>query len=119
VKAWIFGIARNRARKFRGRHGRPRPPLQLVHGASAVAPDEAMQWRRAAVVVEHFLETLDDDKRAVFVLADLEGMTAPEVAAATGTKLNTVYSRLRAARGLFAKVVARAQAQRRRSGEPA
>ena len=34
-------------------------------------------------------------------------LTAPEIALATGTKLNTVYSRLRAARVLFDRAVRR------------
>jgi RNA polymerase sigma-70 factor, ECF subfamily len=34
----------------------------------------------------------------VFVLAEIEGMTAPEIAAALHINVNTVYSRLRAAR---------------------
>ena len=78
-------------------------------------PDETLQWREAAGVVERFLASLDEDKRAVFVLAELEGMTAPEVAETLSTKLNTVYSRLRTARALFAKAVERAEARRRRA----
>lgn len=120
VKAWVFGIARNLARKYRERQGRPRPQLQLVQGGAPQRPDEALQWREAASVVERFLATLDEDKRAVFLLAELEGMTAPEVAEVLGTNLNTVYSRLRTARELFARVVARAEARRtrRRHREP-
>ena len=112
VRAWIFGIARNLARKHRERSNR-RTPLQLVPREPRT-PDEALQWREAAGVVERFLASLDEDKRAVFVLAELEGMTAPEVAETLSTKLNTVYSRLRAARALFAKAVQRAEARRRR-----
>ena len=114
VKAWVFGIARNLARKYRERQGRARPQLQLVHGGAPARPDDALQWREAAVVVERFLAALDEDKRAVFVLAELEGMTAPEVAETIGVNLNTVYSRLRTARALFAKAVARAEARRQR-----
>jgi RNA polymerase sigma-70 factor (ECF subfamily) len=114
VKAWVFGIARNLARKYRERQGRPRPQLQLVHGGAPEQPDDAVQWREAASVVERFLAGLDEDKRTVFVLAELEGMTAPEVAEILGTKLNTVYSRLRAGRALFARAVARAEAARDR-----
>lgn len=113
VRAWIFGIARNLARKHRERSGR-RAPLQLVP-TEPRTPDETLAWREAAGVVERFVASLDEDKRAVFVLAELEGMTAPEVAETLSTKLNTVYSRLRAARGLFAKAIERAEARRRRA----
>ena len=44
------------------------------------------------------LDQLDDDKRAVYVLAELEGMTAVEIAEGLGTNVNTIYTRLRVAR---------------------
>jgi RNA polymerase sigma-70 factor (ECF subfamily) len=58
------------------------------------------------------LDRLDDDKRLVLVLADIEELTAPEIAELTGTPLNTVYTRLRRARIEFNAAMA---AQRRRS----
>jgi RNA polymerase sigma-70 factor (ECF subfamily) len=41
-------------------------------------------------------------------------MSAPEIAEAVGIPLNTVYSRLRAARAEFAAHVARLEARRQR-----
>ena len=41
------------------------------------------------------LDKLPSEKRAVIVLCDLEGLSAPEVAEITGTKEGTVRSRLR------------------------
>ena len=69
-----------------------------------------------------FLESLDPDKRAVFVMAELEQMTAPEIAVALSANANTVYSRLRAARIAFEQVLcasrgnAPEQAERKRDG---
>ena len=60
--------------------------------------------------IDRFLDSLDDDLRAAFVLAELEQLTAPEIAAVVGLPLNTVYSRLRLARIAFAKAIARHQA---------
>ncbi len=111
-RGWLYGILRNVARRAKAKDAR-RPPLHLAPAPDA-SPDEALDWRRAAGVVETFLDGLDDDKREIFVLCELEGMTAPEVVAATGTKLNTVYSRLRTVRALFAKAVNREEARRRR-----
>jgi RNA polymerase sigma-70 factor (ECF subfamily) len=65
----------------------------------------------ATHLVDRLLEELDDAKRAVFVLAELEQMTAPEIALALGTPLNTVYSRLRLARQEFAAAAARHRAR--------
>ena len=63
--------------------------------------------------LEAFLETLDPAQRAVFILAELEQMTAPEIGVAVQAKLNTVYSRLRAARTAF-----RAAVERHLRGKP-
>ena len=68
-------------------------------------PHDQLQSTEAFRFVESVLETLDDAKRAVFVLAELEQMTAPEISEALGVKLNTVYSRLRAARVAFQAAV--------------
>jgi RNA polymerase sigma-70 factor (ECF subfamily) len=47
----------------------------------------------------------------VFVLAELEQMSAPEIATLLGVPLNTVYSRLRLARLEFSKAVMRHHAR--------
>jgi RNA polymerase sigma-70 factor (ECF subfamily) len=112
MRAWLFGIARNVARRHRERAQRD-PGLHLVGEGRAL--DDTMQLREAATLVERFLDSLDDDQRAVFVLAQLEGLTAPEIAEALGVNPNTVYSRLRAARVKFERVVARRAAQERRT----
>ncbi len=60
------------------------------------------------------LDTLDADKRAVFVLSELRGLTAPEIARITDTNLRTVYSRLRAARERFSAGLRRLHARETR-----
>ncbi len=112
ARGWLYGILRNVARRAKAKDAR-RPPLHLAPDAKA-SPDEALDWRRAASMVESFMAGLDEEKREVFVLCELEGMTAPEVANAASIKLNTVYSRLRTVRALFAKAVAREEAKRQR-----
>jgi RNA polymerase sigma-70 factor (ECF subfamily) len=112
IRAWLFGIARNVARRHRERAHRE-PPLHLVGEGRAL--DDTMQLREAASLVERFLDTLDEDQRAVFVLAQLEGLTAPEIAEALGVNPNTVYSRLRTARLKFERAVARHAARDRRA----
>lgn len=113
VRRWILGIARKIALKVHDRRRR-RPPPRL-----AVVPDEPptgedlVARRDAAALVERFLETLDPDQRAVFVLAQLEDLSVPEIAQTLGIKLNTAYSRLRLARRRFDRVVARHAARRR------
>ena len=61
--------------------------------------------------LHRLLDGLDDDKRAVFVLAELEQMSAPQIAEVLGENVNTIYARLRAARREFEQMVAREDAR--------
>ena len=61
------------------------------------------------------LETLDLDRRAVFVLHDLEGETIPVIAEALAIPLNPAYSRLRLARRDFTEAVTRLQQRQGRA----
>ena len=113
VRSWILGIARNMALKYRERRRRVVPRLAVVKDEPP-APEDVVARRDAAQLVERFLESLDPDQRAVFVLAQLEGASAPEIAKTLGIKLNTAYSRLRLARRRFERMVARHAATQRR-----
>jgi RNA polymerase sigma-70 factor (ECF subfamily) len=108
IRSWLYGIARrvaadSRRGRFRSdRRLRAMPPSPPPHDD----PVEALRRSEAAAVVAAFLEALDEESRMVFVLAELEGMTAPEIAIALEVKLNTVYSRLRRARAVFSRLLA-------------
>lgn len=119
VRTWLFGIALRVARSHRRRLARKghAEPLPAELESEEGDPEDALGRRRAAEFLERFLAGLDEDKRAVFVLAELEQMTAPEIEAALGVKLNTVYSRLRAARRAFEGAVQRRRARDERLGE--
>ncbi|HET6585721.1 MAG TPA: RNA polymerase sigma factor, partial [Nannocystaceae bacterium] len=88
VRHWLYGIARNVASKYRERSARAASRstshsehAELDRGIEAIAPVEAELSRvEAANFVEEFIATLDVDQRAVFVLADIEGHSAVEIA---------------------------------------
>ena len=104
MRTWLFAIAMRVAQGVRRDFAREqRERLRDVSHGSHAPHDGA----DAARILHDLLEHLDDDRRAVFIMAELEGMTAPEIAMATGTKLPTVYSRLRLAREELARHVAR------------
>jgi RNA polymerase sigma-70 factor (ECF subfamily) len=119
IKTWIYGIVFNVVRAHRRELGAKHPhaladespsdPELLSDGTDG--PDERAAQREAARFLTDFLESLDEDRRDVFVLAELEQLSAPEIAAVVNAPLNTVYSRLRLARGEFTKAVARHQAR--------
>lgn len=97
-RAWVLSIARRVAANHRRKVGRERPLPAIETPAS---PEEHVSHREAALLVRVFMNGLDEPRRVVFHLADVEGMTAPEIAQVTGANLNTVYTRLRAARRAF------------------
>lgn len=121
VRHWLYGIARNVALKYRERHARAATrESELSHSpvADAGAVDVALSRSEAASFVERFLETLDPDQRTVFVLGDVEGHSAVEIAALVGCNLNTVYSRLRLARRRFEQAVAARRQEERSRWSP-
>ncbi|MCA9704712.1 MAG: sigma-70 family RNA polymerase sigma factor [Myxococcales bacterium] len=115
VRSWLWGIARRVASTHaRSAHRAERRLHALPDPAPARPLDERVELQQRADVVTDFLGALPADQREVFVLMELESMSAPEVAQALGLKLNTVYSRLRAARERFKRAVARHQAREER-----
>ncbi len=113
IKTWVFGIALKIAKNHRRRIARKgmHEPLPGELATKAPGPDELTEKKQAAALLDRLLGSLDEDKRAVFVLSELEGMTAPEIGEALNINVNTVYSRLRAARRGFNEAVKRQRAQ--------
>jgi RNA polymerase sigma-70 factor (ECF subfamily) len=108
LRSWLYGIARRVAADLRRGDRRRERRLQAVPAPTAPAgPEQALAQAEAADFVDRFLAGLDDDKREVFLLAEVEHLSAPEISAATGVKLNTVYSRLRTARARFSRAMER------------
>lgn len=117
LKSWLFAIARRVAKDHRRRASRKDRTValpEMLADPRAQSPLEDAERAQAVRLLYQILDGLDDDKREVFILAELEQMAVPEIAAAISVNLNTVYSRLRAARQAFDKALARQQAQQRR-----
>ena len=100
-KTWLYGIALRVAKDHRRRLYRKGGLLALEErDVACPLPDPcavaaaAQAWRGLNGRLDH----LDEAQRRVFILAELEEMTGPEIAEALNMSLNTVYSRLRAAR---------------------
>jgi RNA polymerase sigma-70 factor (ECF subfamily) len=100
LKTWLFGIARRVVRDHRPVHWLAPTPEHLEETVPARidGPLESAEKSEAARQMQTLLNQLDDDKREAFVLVELEEMTVPEAAEALGANVNTVYSRVRAAR---------------------
>jgi RNA polymerase sigma-70 factor (ECF subfamily) len=118
LRSWLYGVVRrtvsayHRARRVRTARESSHPfdddmsPMQPSPLELAVVSDEIrLLWR--------LIGEMGPRKREVFVLAELEEMTVPEIAEAIGLPLNTAYSRLRAARHEFNEAFARHAAQQK------
>lgn len=116
LRTWLYAIALRVARRYRVRSSREADALECDAERGGTADLElALQQSERLALARRALDALDDEKREVFVLAQIEQMSAPEIAEVTGLPVNTVYSRLRAARQAFAAEIARLDASQRRS----
>jgi RNA polymerase sigma-70 factor (ECF subfamily) len=98
IKTWLFGIAMRVVKTHRRSLWRHERKLEaLTHAGEGPARDPLAQ-RDAQRTLLRLLDQLDDDRKAVYVLAELEGLTAVEIGEGLGLNVNTVYTRLRSAR---------------------
>jgi RNA polymerase sigma-70 factor (ECF subfamily) len=102
LRPWLFGFAYRVASDYRrlARHRYEVADDDPRAEVAADAEDAAMRSEDRALVMRA-LDTLDLDKRAVFVLHDIDERPVPEIAETLAIPLNTAYSRLRAARAQF------------------
>jgi RNA polymerase sigma-70 factor (ECF subfamily) len=115
LRTWIYGICHRRAIDYR-RRAMTRPEL-----ATDEPPDvgtdpeqeEGLDLGLARAKLNQLLESLDEEKRSVFVLFEVEGIPMEEVAEIIGCPLQTAYSRLYAARKKVDALAQRMRAQRR------
>jgi RNA polymerase sigma-70 factor (ECF subfamily) len=121
MRPWLFGfafrIALAHKRRKRTTSEIPTETACLEERRdSARDVGKALDARDAHVIVHAALARLTDDQRAVFVLHELDGAAAPEIADALGIPLNTVYSRLRVARERFRAALADQTVELERGG---
>ncbi|HEY3236111.1 MAG TPA: sigma-70 family RNA polymerase sigma factor, partial [Polyangiaceae bacterium] len=109
LRTWIYGICIRVAKDYR-RRAYVRRELAVAH--PPVTAEPASQERdylrtEARRLMNDILNHLDMDKRAVFVLYEIEGLPMKQVAEAVGCPLQTAYSRLHAARRLVVEAAQR------------
>jgi RNA polymerase sigma-70 factor, ECF subfamily len=118
LSTWLFGITlrvvrdHKRSAARRNTNEGPNGPIDPDSlRTSSPGPGESMEKAEAIRLLHTLLDEMDDERREVFVMAELEQMPMPEIAAATGTNVNTCYARLRAARQSFEASLARHRAR--------
>ncbi len=109
LKTWLYRVAMNKcmhAKRSYARRGRLADHFdqhQHVHEEHIAQPEaEArVHQRDQARLVRMAIEKLSDSVRDIFVLYELEGVAGKEIAEMLDMPLNTIWSRLRKARGEF------------------
>jgi RNA polymerase sigma-70 factor (ECF subfamily) len=101
LRTWLYSICIRKAAAYRRR------PQREIGGdtvpeasSSSPGPFERTATHEVREQLDRVLATLDDDKRTVFVLYEIEELSMAEVADVIGCPLQTAYSRLHAARDL-------------------
>lgn len=107
MRGWILAITARVARQHRRARGRQHRMLAAFGREPRAESHAPSLGEDDAATLHALLDTLDDDKRMVVVLLELEQMTSQEVAALLGLKLPTVHSRLRLARAALKRAHAR------------
>ena len=123
LRSWIYGIVRrtvsdhHRSRRTREASGVNLAIQTELEHPFPPTPLDVTEQNDQVKLLWALLGELDPSKREVFMLAELEEMTVPEIAEALDIPLNTGYSRLRAARQAFEAALARQAARREGGGQ--
>lgn len=120
VTTWLYAIALRVARRARATARKEAwrfAPVDdtdetpaahpALRAAASEEPEQALVRGERLSLARRALDRLDDDKREAFVLSQIEQRSAPEIADITGLPVNTVYSRVRAAKAAFQAELAR------------
>jgi RNA polymerase sigma-70 factor (ECF subfamily) len=106
---WLFVVTRNQVIESRRREGRRRRKMELMkertrRTKTPPAPSSvALDGMRVREIVEAFLTRLPDRQREVFQLADLQGLSSPEIGEILGVEAGTVRVALFKARRTLRK----------------
>lgn len=107
IRPWLAGITwrilSEHRRKASHRREQAVAEMDLYPAAGDGEADLAREQARGLLLAG--LDRLSNDQRDTFVLHDIEGHTAPQIAKIVGVPLNTLYSRIRLARKNLAQAV--------------
>jgi RNA polymerase sigma-70 factor (ECF subfamily) len=114
LRSWVYGVLVNTVRGYRRTARRKHHALvgrenldDFGAAATEANPERRAQGRQEMEMFLSLLGELNDEQRELIVLADLEQLNVSEIAACTGTNVNTLQSRLRVARETLRSKLAR------------
>jgi len=116
LRSWIYGVVRRTVSDHR-RARRTQAAVGFEAGVEVLAvsrepsPLQHSEKRADLELLASLLGQLDEAKREIFSLVELQELTVPEAAEILELPLNTAYSRLRAARQAFEDALCRHEAR--------
>jgi RNA polymerase sigma-70 factor (ECF subfamily) len=119
MKAWLSAILIRVVRAHRrgarrkdsaGENAPPSPEPDSLVDRRSPSPLEAAERDEAVQELYAILSRMNEERREVLVLSELEELTAPEIALALQVNVNTVSWRLRTARQEFERMVVKRRA---------
>lgn len=122
LRSWVYGVVRRTVSGHRRSRAATESPsgspneLERSLGPAPFTPLDSVEQNAKVQLLQALLAELDEPKREVFILAELEEMPVPEIAEALEIPVNTAYSRLRAARQGFEAGLARRAARLKEKG---
>jgi RNA polymerase sigma-70 factor (ECF subfamily) len=116
LTTWLFGVCLRAASDHRRRAWRRREQVgdeavEEPATADCSTPEDAAVGQQSRARLDKILDELDLEKRAVFVMFEVEELSCDEIAAIVGVPVGTVHSRLHAARKQFEKAIGRHMAR--------
>jgi RNA polymerase sigma-70 factor (ECF subfamily) len=100
----LFGVLRRVVSDHR-RKRRATAPFDGEQHPQEPEQEAELDRRRARARLDRALDELDDARREIFVLYELEDLAMPEIAEIIGVPLQTAYSRLHSARSTVRKAL--------------
>jgi RNA polymerase sigma-70 factor, ECF subfamily len=113
LRPWLFATAFRVASDYRrqARHRREVAMGEQPVPSSAAGADELVARAEGQRLILEALDAIEESRRAVFVLAEIDEVPVVDVAEALEIPVNTAYSRLRLAREDFQEAVRRIRAR--------
>jgi RNA polymerase sigma-70 factor (ECF subfamily) len=106
LQSWLYGFVRRVVADRRRRHRRKESKLSVpssdqgldMYEGTGPGPLASSESSEALRRVDAVVSRLSPEKREAFLMSELEGLTAVEIADVTQTNINTIYTRIRSAR---------------------
>lgn len=110
---WLYQITRRQVRDYRRRAWIKNVFTREHTDAIDAIPDDregpagTLERKQRQRILHTILARMKDDRRAAFVLFEIDGLTGEEIARIQGVPVNTIWKRLYMARKEFLSLVAR------------